>query len=329
MTYQKTGIIDHGDYNAFVGTPTGTPTNTNKILQPFANSAETLYKVAAVYGVGYGNVGYGQSAYSLRNINSGNSIVSTDWVNLRNVVEACALHQNTSTSLLPAVNQLTAGNIIVAHDGITDAKNLPAMCQNIYNNRYNLVNYSVIAGPSYVRSSNWATQIYIDIYFTWPSEDAARYFFNASGQVIITMAQTAQTHPQDNYWQNILVNRVSNVTMNLTGTYSSGSINRANNSLGYYALTDSLQTSYNGYDIGTAPYSANDVYVQVRRNGYSGVNGSNGNQVQVRAVLSDQHTSIWSDYVSAGTAIYAYYLFPNTGFSFTAPSISSSGWIGG
>jgi hypothetical protein len=329
MTYQKTGIIDNNDFNAFVGTPTGSPANANKILQPFSSAAETLYKVAAVYGVGYGNVGYGQTAYSLRNVADAETIVSSDWVNIRNVIEACALHQNTSISLLPAVNQLTAGNIIVAHDGITDAKNLPAMCQNIYNNRTALANYSVITGPAYVRAAAWASQIYIDIYFTWPTEDAARYFFNAAGQIIISMVQATQTHPQDNYWQDILATRVGSVVMNLNGTYSFGTVPAANNALGYYALTGALQNGYLGTDIGAAPYSANDVYVQYQRNGYGGVHGSNGNQVQVRAVLADQHANAFSDYVSAGTTINTYYLIPNTGFTFTAPSITSSGWIGG
>lgn len=326
MVYTKGNLIETTDYNEFVGTPTGTPSNANKALQPFISDAEATLRVAGIYGVGNGQRGYGQADVTLPNVATPELVGSTEWTALRTAIENAANHQGTSTALLPPAAQMEVGDIITAHDGITDTFNLPQMIINIDNvaNRFNISSSSVTTGGVATRGSTWTASITLVITATFASEDEARFFFNSGGSLRLDL-----DHPtgsaQDNSWNTILNNYVGTIDLNYTETTRTGSKGSAV-ALGFYDLTGSNQQIYNGTNIGDLPYQTNDVFISARATGIAGVNGGNGVAVEFTVLLQDQHTGP-ADTVSAGTSCTPASV-KSTVLSITAPSWSNTGWTG-
>ncbi|NJO58814.1 MAG: hypothetical protein HC836_10830 [Richelia sp. RM2_1_2] len=331
MVYSKSNLIQTVDFNNFVGTPTGTPSSANKTLQPFISDAEAALRVAAIYGVGYGQRGYGQTDFNLRNATLGESLVSADWTTLRSVVERCINHQGNPLGILsslPPASELELSDLVKAHDGITDPYNLPLCIQTIDNSayRFNVSAYQFVTAASVVRATSWVNQIELVITASWSSENFARYFWNAGGRLRLDLFHTAGS-PQDNAWVAILDSYVGVFQMQpftSTRTGSRGTINP----IGYWDLTGGYQTIYNGQNIGDGAYSTNDVTIEALRTGTVGTNGGNGSVVQFRITLSDQHTSGFSDIVSAGTGVVptAYRgTVLTTGYY---PTWANTGWIG-
>lgn len=326
MVYTKNNLIETTDFNDFVGTPTGTPADTNKTLQPFVSDVEAALRVAAIYGIGFGQRGYGQIDVTLPNVATSNLAGTTEWTALRTAIENAADHQGTSTALLPPANLLETGDLIVAHDGITDTYNLPQMIINIDNvaNRFNIASSSLSTSSSITYGSAWSIGISVTVTATFSSEDVARYFFNSGGILRIDLDHPAGG-AQNNAWNTILNNYVGTIDMDYTQTTKTGSKGSAV-AFGYYDLTGSFQTIYDGSNIGDAPYSTNDVLIEARATSIIGLHGGNGSAVEFRITLSDEHTGV-SDSVSAGTNVTPA-LVKTSALTITSPTWSNSGWSG-
>ena len=91
MTYQTGSIIAASDYNNLIG--------DSGSLSPFSSSASAERKLAAIYGVGYANRGFGQSKYVLQP-KSPSSVVSTvEWSDLVNAMYTVAFYTGAINNL--------------------------------------------------------------------------------------------------------------------------------------------------------------------------------------------------------------------------------------
>jgi hypothetical protein len=313
MAYQQGDTISAADFNNLVGVPTGSPTNSNKALQPFTNGTEATQTVAGIYGVGYGDRGYGQTAQTLPNKSVGNTITSAEWTALRAAISICGSHQGTSiTDLVPATD-LQTGDVIAAHDG-TDNPNdsLSDIIPTLDSNRANTNGGASMTLSSNaatdIRGTTWSGTITSVFRYQWTTTDAARYFFNSGGELRIRLTQDTNTTPQDSDWNTIFSTVLGTFTFNANQVSISGSGTAdVITNTGYYDLSnsDTYSTAFNGLDIGSGAYSANDLIIQVRvpatGTGVLGAShGGPGNTVDILVTLQDQHSGP-VDQVSANT----------------------------
>lgn len=290
MAYSKFNPVTQGEINNFIG-PKSQST-------AYASSAEATQKIAAIYGVGYGDRGYGQSAISLAPIAQYSPAKATEWNALRNAIASIASHQGTAQALLPPV--ASGYNPLVAHDG-SGTYNLASMVSSVDTNRFNtnsgasMTLYS--SQLTVTRAASWNATITCEVQADFASEDAARYFFNTGGEIRIALAQPTGT-AQSNSWNSVL-SGVGTIAFKANTTTRSGAIGTPQ-AIGYYQLTTSNQLIFDGSNIGSGAYSTNDVLVYARAQTITGLNGAKGYQIRFVITLQDQHTNAYFDTVAAG-----------------------------
>lgn len=246
-----------------------------------------------VYGTGSGDRGYGQSAVTQANVTGGyvTQVTAAQWLNLRSMINTAATHQGSSVSL-PATTLLDVDDIIQAHPPASG--DFPTSLTTIDTNRLNVGGGQTTVSSAVhtaTRNTAWSTTIDTIFTVTFASGDAARYFFNSGGQIRLSLARSGGTgSAQNTEWTNILTN-IGLVTFAAHATTRSGSLGTAAGSIGYYELTTSYQTIFNGTNIGSGAYSANDVTIEALSNGVQGANGDTGSVLTFRVTLADEHAT--------------------------------------
>ena len=226
MTDRKT--VEEFHPNDLIGHPSGSPSNDNKILQPFIDSGEAENALAAIYGVGYGDRGYGQTGVDeneniiakLQHVSSGEiigevtSVKRNVWIDIHDAVEQCYLHQIPSTkrpndedfipgeginSFLPPRESITAGNIIRSF-GVIDGDasrefNFRLAIESIDKNRFEFFadEMSLVKNiHNDKKSTSWGQRnnesISTEFRVSFDDENHARYFFNTGGSIIIRLS---------------------------------------------------------------------------------------------------------------------------------------------
>lgn len=158
MTYQQYGQIQASDFNTLV------------------NSFN------AIYGSGSGNSGYGMTPLS--QVTPGNKVAYTDWANLINAISNVDKHQNPTTAIT-AVTAPTTGDSV---------KYLSAISSNITtvtNNRLKAAVQGSTSTTSTPTTATWLDTATFTTRVTFASAAAARYFFNAGGQLAISVSHGA------------------------------------------------------------------------------------------------------------------------------------------
>jgi hypothetical protein len=268
-----------------------------------AGSSGAATSVAGyLYGVGYGDRGYGQSSPALTAVATGQ--VATNWSNLRSVLSTLCAWQDTSTTLLPSAAGVAQGAAFVAYP-TGETPSIPDLLALLDTNRlaYQAGNMALTVGAaSSTRGSTWGSStsgITCEFSVTFADENAARYFFNTGGELRIALEHTSTLISQDSNWNAVLNNLNAafraNTTVRLTGSTGTAQ------SIGYYQLTTSYQTIYDGINTGTGAYSANDYLIEAKALSITGSNGAKGSVVYFRVTLTDEHTNAFSDSVDSGT----------------------------
>jgi hypothetical protein len=270
MAYIQGGLIEAVDFNTF----------RTQLLQ--------------VYGVGFGNSGYGQTLITVPPVAGGliEIVKSLEWTAFRNAIEVCQLHQGISGVLLPPTSELQPGDLIVAHDGVTDTRDFPTMLNNITTTRLTAPPTSTslfLARSSQTISGPWTTQATTTVDLVFPSVDAARYFFNSGGEIRIRASRTGgSVNAQNTSWTDLL-NNVGSVVLNHNSTTRTGTVGTGS-AFGYYNLPtiNPLQTIFTAAPPATPYYFAvNRFVVSARTLGVTGVNGNNGLTVRLKIDLND------------------------------------------
>ena len=303
------------DYVNFVG--------ANNITSAYASSAAATQKVAALFGIGYGDRGYGQTAPSLPGVLSGQAVNASPWLNLRNVISTIASYQGTAQTLLPPTSFYASGDPIIAAAPATSSYDIATMISNIDANRLNTNGGASLAATlgalTVTRASTWGASngsITCEVTATFASEDQARFFFNSGGSLIAILSHPNTTTSGNTTWNTILAN-LGTIAIGAYSTTRSGS-GGTPSALGYYNLSGSYQVVFNGTTLGSSVYSADSVVISALVAGYGGVNGANGTQVKIKIVIGNADSSAYSaaDIIALGT---------NAAFGYKKANVSLTG----
>jgi hypothetical protein len=278
-------------------------------LNDFLTSAKTIY------GVGTGDRGYGQTAITQAAVHISDVILSTHWTNLRNIIVTCANQQATGLTVLPPASVFAPEQIVIAYSGTSyefkadlntadqatggftspdafSTISLPIYLTAIDANRLNVAPTALSVASSVwsiTRSAQWISFIDAEVSAVWPSEDAARAYFNTGGEIRLRGSQDS------GQWSDILLNIVGTVKFAVHGTTNTGTLSSIS-VIGYYELTDTYQAVFTG----------SSVTIAAKRLNYGGVRGGNGTGVQFHITLND--TGV---YYSVGNPIGTTFTFDN------------------
>jgi hypothetical protein len=227
MTYSVGGLIQAADYNTF-------QTNLNTI-----------------WSTGSTDSGWGQTALSA--VSANGVVAATNWASLVNTL-ATAGSQTTTT--------LTSRTAPVSGNVITILSNVATDITSVTTRR----GFATSSGTT---SSTWTGTISkttqtLNVFGPWtitwihdvtfPSADAARYFWNAGGLIRLDMSKTSTGQDMDEDW---------NTFVGTVGTlYMSGRVNNANQVIagttytGFTRIGGSGTPSFNGnYGWYNIPYN--------------------------------------------------------------------------
>ena len=313
MTYAQNGLIQATDYNTLVGV---SPSST-------ANTLNT------VWAVGASTAGYGQTA--LAQVSAGDTITAAQWANLINTTANTGSHQGTS---------LTSISAPVAGGTVTYLSALPTNVQAIYTGRNNASAQGSTIANTATYGSTWSSALTFTHTVTFASGDAARYFFNAGGQIKITMSHPAGSG----------INALFNSLATACGTIvqsapTSGTVTIASTSYngiskiggsgtatlgtntGYYALTTAnAQVFSQTATTGPAGYLSTFISVNVKSNGTQGSNGDTGSVITIYTLWDEVPNGLT---VSTGSAVTVTLAPPATtylrqGASWGTPTVSGT-----
>ena len=227
MTYAQYGTIAASDYNTLVG---GDPVTSSGTLN-------------AVWATGGTNTGYGQTAEA--NVAVGDSVTATKWANLVTKTANSASHQGT------AISSVTAP---AAGGTVTYLSAIPTNLTTIYTSRLNAATQGSTTANTATRASTWQAALTFTHTVTFANAAAARYFFNAGGQLKVTCSH-ANTATSINTLYNGLASNIGTVALSspTTGSITVNSVSfngitkvggggnspTISTNTGYYALTTS------------------------------------------------------------------------------------------
>ena len=313
-------LITAADYNAIVGFDPTTNLNTFN----------------AVWGVGSGKFGYGQTA--LINLEdpattAGNDVVSsTPWINLVNAVALAALHQGTAITQIRNTPLMPAAGGVIQYDVLTKSA---SSIENLYTSHLNAAGQGTSIPYPVTNPNQWRNSIEFTHTVTFADGEAARYFFNCGGQLALTFSSPPGIQVNAlmaNLGQNAgtLVFSSPNVeTIRIAGTdykgvtkiggtnplaldprftterYGVQSFNDIVTTAGYYGMSTSdrevFKQSVGGFPSSQPRYHYYDgsyISVSVKSNGPQGVHGDNGNVITIKTLWDQVPNGLQ---VTAGT----------------------------
>jgi hypothetical protein len=227
MTYAQYGTIAASDYNTLVG---GDPVTSSGTLN-------------AVWATGGTNTGYGQTAEA--NVAVGDSVTAAKWANLVTKTANSASHQGTAISSVIAP---------AAGGTVTYLSAIPTNLTTIYTSRLNAATQGSTTANTATYASTWQAALTFTHTVTFANANAARYFFNAGGQLKVTCSH-ANTATSINTLYNGLASNIGTVVLSspITGSITVNSVSfngitkvggggnspTISTNTGYYALTTS------------------------------------------------------------------------------------------
>lgn len=271
MTYTTGGLIQAADYNKFV--------------QGGATVDHNVANVNTIWGVGFGDRGYGQTG-ELATVPATNVVTATQWATLIARLNSIRTHQ---------IGTNTGVTAPVAGSTISYINTLQTFVDAVYSNR---MTTSIQGTDSPIRTTThvWnvasPTTFQIVRTFTFADADQARYFFNGGGQLSLAFNTTdSLSNLKGANWVSFLNSKLASFT--LAGKSSGrtgigGSVTLQAPATGYWGLTTTDQTLL-AITSGTATgvYDSNTISVKARTNGVQGANGDNGTVITVTIDLND------------------------------------------
>ena len=177
MAYAQGGLVSASDYNTLVGSNSTTASTLNYI-----------------YSIGYATYGYGQTAVST--VSGGINVTATQWTTLLTALNNVIGHQSGSGSQITGTNY-TAGGLIQYFANVnTSITTTIQTNHNLYS-----AQGSTTTGTLYTATANAAAAVAFGPTtlttgtrtVTFSTSDAARYFFNAGGQINFVVVSTASS----------------------------------------------------------------------------------------------------------------------------------------
>ena len=283
MTYQQYGKIEASDYNTYVG----------------ANPTSVANTLNAVLAVGNGRSGLGQTAVSQVQANDANTKVTNEqWNSLINNIQNLASHQGSTVT---PISVTADGQLISAYmTATTPSSSIFANNLNtIFTNRNNAAAQGSTTPDICVYTTVWNNKITFTHTITFSSGDAARYFFNAGGQIALSFSHPAGTN-MNNLWNTlatacgtITLSAVNSGTQTIAGTVfngvtrtgGTGTPTTLSTNSGYYALTNTDTSIFKmTATVGPSGYLSSFIEVLAKTNSTQGTNGDAGSIITLSTV---------------------------------------------
>lgn len=280
MTYAQGSDILAADYNNFI------------------NGSNQLN---TVWSTGSGDAGYGQTALGAVSLEG--DVTATQWASLINTLNSARTHQSGSGTGISAV---TAGQ---------DINYLSTLATNIntaYSSRASFfAQGTTVTGTSLVSYANAAaggtfTGYAVTRTVTFASGNAARYFFNAGGQLnfIISSVNILTANPRGTAAQTLIATNIGGLTAfrNTTtgGRTGSGATLNTNNTTQGYRNLSTAQIKFVDVTSTTAAYTTDNGNINVRSNGVQGANGDTGSVITITLGLYLPETNALNNALNVG-----------------------------
>jgi len=293
MSYASGGLIQATDYNGLAQTTVGG-------------------NIAYVWGTGSGQYGYGQNTSLISTVSTGGTVTATQWAGLIYTLNNVLGHQSGAGAQLA-----TGSNIgVVSGATIQYFSNVATAVTTINTNKalFNSTRGSTITGSNftYTFTTGGSTtavtgQFSRTVTFSGGA-DAARYFFNAGGQInfVISSVTNGSGTARGTDWVTLIGTNLGGSqvagTTSVGRTGSGGTQNTNSTTLGYYNLTTANQT-LGQVTSASATYTYDSDYanIQVKTNGVQGSNQDNGTVITFTCYQFQpaQTNSNFNDSVSA------------------------------
>jgi hypothetical protein len=285
MAYESSGLIEATDYNT------------------------RATDVNAIWGVGDGANGYGQST-TLSSVSASATVAATNWASLISRLDSIRNHQSGVTS---GITQPTAGDTI-AFLSTLDTRISGIITNKLAANTRATPAPTALGNPAISNATAWTTSATKEFSVTFTSTDTVRYYFNAGGLLTFYLDIISPGTAKATDWDNFLANQVGTITLgsnfcSRTGTGGDGLTQ--NTGFGFHSLTTSYQTLFAiGSTSATADYGANSITIQAKVSG--SLYGASSNIVSLRAVLTDSAADGANNQVAGNLHLYAGYTAPST-----------------
>jgi hypothetical protein len=174
---------------------------------------------------------------------------------------------------------------------------------NIYTNRLNASAQAGTYTNTVTNATTWSSAITFTHTLTFVSANAARYFFNAGGQIALTFSHPGGT-AINNLWNTlatacgtVVISAPSTGTATIAGTSyngvtkigGSGTTTTLSTNTGYYALTTTNVEIFKQLSASTTPsgYTNSFISASIRSNGTVGSNGDRGSIITITVVFDE------------------------------------------
>lgn len=280
--------------------------NTTVFLQSYQVSASattitrftiSLTNITSTMGTGYGAIGYGQNLSAISTVAAAGTVTATQWSGLLTLLNGALGHQTGAGTVLSG--NYTAGQTITYFANVKTAVTTINTNAALY-----AAQGATTTGTNYdytITSTTGLTNYTTNLTVTFASGDAARYFFNAGGQLNVRLStvNSADSGAESSFAR--LVTGLGGVAFRNTangGRTGSGiTLNTNNTALGYRTnVLNTPQTIVQVTDT-TSSYTASTGYLQVYTNTDHSENGSVGATVVFRTVYSIADKT-WDDSMS-------------------------------
>jgi hypothetical protein len=278
MSYTSGGLIEATDYNTLAW---------GGATEAYRSSPNNL---AYVWGVGNGQFGYGQSTTPFNIVSASNTVTATQWAGLVNATQNALQHQNQTPLMGGGDMNHVAGEIITSHANVTTAMTTINTNKLSYHAQGSTTTGGNFAqeldqGTNAAYSTTWTRTV------TFASGDAARYFFNAGGQINweITSATNNNGTTRSASTATLFATNLAGGTIKAIdgdgSTGTGGTRNTDRTDIGYWDLT-AADVEVADINSGTAGYTTDVVRVDLRSNGTQGSNGDVGSTVTIEFFIS-------------------------------------------
>jgi hypothetical protein len=253
MSYSVGGTIQATDYNTIVGA-----------------SGTTSGSLNYVYSTGSGAIGYGQTAVST--LTAGTLVTAAQWSSMLTPLNKCLAHQG-QTQL---AYTYTTGQTIQYLANVTSAvSQVNSTYASYYAQGSTTTGTTYSPNPTAAVNTSYGESTVFTRTVTFASADAARYFFNAGGQINFVTISVANN---DGSGRSADIASIGSVNFNLTNTAGNGTGGNGTNGYGYRSLPTGPVVVLQNTQSGT--YSGDFVKLYVSTNGInSGGNGDYGSAI--------------------------------------------------
>ncbi len=303
MAYSSGGLIQATDYNTLVG-----------------SNSTTAGTINYVWDTGSGAVGYGQGAVAT--VAAGGTVTATQWSTMLNALNRCLGHQSGAGAQLGPLNY-TAGQTITAFANVITGNTTINTNYALYNSTQG----STTTGGNFDETVNTSVALTNAVFgtrtVTFASANAARYFFNAGGQLnYFVSTPTAAGVGRNADFVGLIGGLGGWGQRNTTATGRTGSgqtLNTNSTTFGYRNNVLNTPTTVVQVTSTAATYTTDTAAIQVATTSSDTTNGANGLTVQFRC-LYNVGDKTWDDTINVTHRTRVDIVYPNGTY------LSTSSW---